>query len=81
MLEGAVASGFVDFVLSPEKIGSELARIARHSEIKQRLGPKEKGMASEAHRFVISRRFRGRPHSISSKESPTEVSQGGAVDG
>jgi two-component system, chemotaxis family, CheB/CheR fusion protein len=47
MPESAVASGFVDFVLSPDKIGSELARIARHPGLKQRLGPKEEEMATE----------------------------------
>ena len=40
MPENAVASGFVDFVLSPEKIGIELARIARHPGLQQRLAPK-----------------------------------------
>jgi two-component system CheB/CheR fusion protein len=40
MPENAVASGFVDFVLSPERIGIELARIARHPGLQQRLAPK-----------------------------------------
>ena len=35
MPENAVASGFVDFVLSPERIGIKLARIARHPELRQ----------------------------------------------
>jgi two-component system CheB/CheR fusion protein len=39
MPENAVASGFVDFVLSPEKIGIELARIALHPGLQQRLSP------------------------------------------
>ena len=34
MPENAVESGFVDFVLSPEKIGIELARIARHPGVR-----------------------------------------------
>src|SRR4029077_8708813 len=40
MPENAVASGFVDFVLSPEKIGIELARIARHPGLQQRTASK-----------------------------------------
>ena len=40
MPENAVASGFVDFVLSPERIGIELARIARHPRLQQRRTPK-----------------------------------------
>ena len=40
MPENAVASGFVDFVLSPERIGIELARIARHPGLQQRTTPK-----------------------------------------
>ena len=39
MPENAIASGFVDFVLSPENIGIELARIARHPRLQQRLAP------------------------------------------
>ena len=41
MPENAIASGFVDFVLSPENIGSELARIAGHPRLRRRLAPKE----------------------------------------
>ena len=40
MPENAVASGFVDFVLSPERIGIELARISRHPGLQQRPAPK-----------------------------------------
>jgi two-component system CheB/CheR fusion protein len=40
MPENAVASGFVDFVLSPERIGIELARIARHPGLQQRTASK-----------------------------------------
>ncbi len=47
MPENAVASGFVDFVLSPGKIGIELARIARHPVLRQRLAPKEEETGSE----------------------------------
>ena len=48
MPENAVASGFVDFVLSPGKIGTELARIARHPGLRQRLAPAEEEMGSAA---------------------------------
>ena len=41
MPENAIASGFVDFVLSPENIGIELARIARHPRLQQRLAPRK----------------------------------------
>ena len=47
MPENAVASGFVDFVLSPEKIGIELARIARHPGLQQRLAPREEETGTE----------------------------------
>ena len=46
MPENAVASGFVDFVLSPERIGIELARIARHPGL-QRLAPIEEETGTE----------------------------------
>ena len=49
MPENAVASGFVDFVLPPEKIGLELARIARHPGLPQRPAlTKEEETGSEA---------------------------------
>ena len=47
MPENAVASGFVDFVLSPENIGIELARIARHPGLQQRLAPIEEETGTE----------------------------------
>ena len=47
MPESAVASGFVDFVLSPEKIAIELARISRHPGLRQRLAPAEEETGSE----------------------------------
>jgi two-component system, chemotaxis family, CheB/CheR fusion protein len=47
MPENAVASGFVDFVLSPEKIGIELARIARHPRLQQRLASIEQETGTE----------------------------------
>ncbi len=47
MPENAVASGFVDFVLSPGKIGIELARIARHPGLRHRLAPTEEETGSE----------------------------------
>ena len=48
MPENAIASGFVDFVLSPENIGIELARIARHPRLRQRLAPGKGETATEA---------------------------------
>jgi two-component system CheB/CheR fusion protein len=47
MPENAIASGFVDFVLSPENIGVELARIARHPRLRQRLTPTKGETATE----------------------------------
>ena len=47
MPENAVVSGFVDFVLSPEKIGIEMARIARHPGLQQRLAPIEQETGTE----------------------------------
>ena len=47
MPENAVASGFVDFVLSPEKIGMELARIARHPGVQHPLAPTKEETATE----------------------------------
>ena len=47
MPENAVASGFVDFVLSPGKIGIELARLARHPGLLQRLAPTEEETGNE----------------------------------
>ena len=47
MPENAVASGFVDFVFSPEKIGIELARIAQHPGLRQRLAPTEEETGTE----------------------------------
>ena len=45
----AIASGNVDFVLSPEKIGQELVRIRRHSYVAQEIaeGEEERGGLSE----------------------------------
>ena len=39
MPENAIASGFVDFVLSPENIGIELARVVRHPQLQRQLAP------------------------------------------
>ena len=47
MPENANASGFVDFVLSPENIGIQLARIARHPRLQQRLAPRKGETATE----------------------------------
>ncbi|MGB7790914.1 MAG: chemotaxis protein CheB [Terrimicrobiaceae bacterium] len=47
MPENAIASGFVDFVLSPENIGIQLARIARHPRLQQRLAPRKGETATE----------------------------------
>jgi two-component system CheB/CheR fusion protein len=47
MPENANASGFVDFVLSPENIGVQLARIARHPRLQQRLAPRKGETATE----------------------------------
>ncbi len=48
MPESAVESGFVDFVLPPEKIGIELARIARHPRLLQGVAPAQEETGSEA---------------------------------
>ena len=58
MPENAVASGFVDFVLSPEKIGIELARIARHPGLGQRLAPTEEETGSEENGALQARILR-----------------------
>jgi two-component system, chemotaxis family, CheB/CheR fusion protein len=58
MPENAVASGFVDFVLSPEKIGIELARIARHPGLQQRTASKVEKTRSEGSMDLTARMLR-----------------------
>ncbi|MGA7214171.1 MAG: chemotaxis protein CheB, partial [Terrimicrobiaceae bacterium] len=47
MPESAVASGFVDFILPPEKIAGELGRIARHPGLQRRLASAEEEVGTE----------------------------------
>ena len=58
MPENAVASGFVDFVLSPERIGMELARIARHPGLQQRTIPKVPKARTEESAALTARMLR-----------------------
>ncbi len=58
MPENAVASGFVDFVLSPERIGMELARIARHPGLQQRTIPKVPKARTRKARHLPARMLR-----------------------
>ena len=58
MPENAVASGFVDFVLSPEKIGIELARIARHPGLQQRTAQKVQKARTEESVALTARMLR-----------------------
>ena len=58
MPKNAVASGFVDFVLSPEKIGVELARIARHPGLQQRTAQKVQKARTEESVALTARMLR-----------------------
>ena len=58
MPENAVASGFVDFVLSPERIGIELARISRHPGLQQRPAPKVEEARTEESGALHARMLR-----------------------
>jgi two-component system CheB/CheR fusion protein len=54
MPEAAVATGCVDFILPPEGIAAELARIARHPYLADSPGLREPGAEEERFAFILA---------------------------
>jgi two-component system, chemotaxis family, CheB/CheR fusion protein len=70
MPRNAIAAGCVDFVLSPEKIAKELARIAKHPYIMSAPGQSDPALHSEAEREADQRSGREIPLAPGGHGSP-----------